>query len=104
MQLEKTNNGNIIWHKTFFNQRKEPSKNTANLLKEKPLGGGGTPISHTENSVPGSNRLSTPNGLSAGKGNTNSSTPQENNEEISKNNENSSGIRLKVDEDYMSAV
>ena len=87
VQLEKTKEGKIIWHKSFFDQRKEPYKNIPDLKDIKPLGGGGIPISHTEKSVPGSNRLSTPNGLeSESKNSKSSSNLQE------KRGENSSGV------------
>ena len=65
VQLEKTNDGKIIWHKSFYDPKKEPYKNLPNLKEAKPLGNGGIPISRTEESAPGSNRLSTPNGLNA---------------------------------------
>ncbi|MBR3625336.1 MAG: hypothetical protein IKN48_03170, partial [Bacteroidaceae bacterium] len=81
VQLEKSEDGKIIWHKSFFDQRKEPYKNLPDLKEKEPLGGGGIPISHTEETAPGSNRLSTPNGSTESKDNASSGNIQENQQE-----------------------
>ena len=84
IEVEQTEDGRIIWHKSFYDQRKEPYKKSPDLrgdISDPSVGGGGIPISHTEprgNSVPGSNRLSTPTEESRRKDSNNSAEKQDN--------------------------
>ena len=88
--------GKISWINKMFS-----SHPNTRIEKSVPLSDSNKPTS-TDNQ-PALLGINSPE-LSDSKDSANSSTPQENNEEISKNNENSSEARFKVDEDYMSAV
>lgn len=70
VEVEKTPDGRIIWHKSFFDQKKEPYANYPSIRpKDLSSGGGVSPISHSDDStlnvdksVPGSS-LPTPDDI-----------------------------------------
>lgn len=54
IEVEKTNDGKIIWHKTFLDQKQKPYANKGTRLFEKSLEGGISSIIRTDKSAHGS--------------------------------------------------
>ncbi|MCR5362450.1 MAG: hypothetical protein K6E73_10660 [Bacteroidales bacterium] len=51
IEVEKTDDGRIVWHKSFYDQKKKPYANKGTQLYDASSGGGVSPIIQAENST-----------------------------------------------------
>ncbi|MCQ2344016.1 MAG: hypothetical protein MJ002_03720 [Paludibacteraceae bacterium] len=114
IQVETDNDGNLIWYKNYYNQKKEPNKSSTDLLDsyKKPEEVGDLPSLQGDSSIirteAHGRSLSARSGISDGKGTTNSRTNQTNSEKNSGNLQGGEDMRFSVtpeqDAEYMRAV
>ena len=110
IQVETDDNGNLIWYKNYYNQRKEPNKSSTDLLDsyKKPEEAGDLPSLQGDSSIVRTEAhgrsLSARSGFFAGKGTTNSQTDQTNSGENSENLQSGEDVRFRISAEHMEAV